>query len=79
MPVAVNCCWVPAAIETVAGVTVIERRLAGTIVMVEESVNAPNVAVMVLVPPLKVFARPLPSMLATVGFEELHVTPATRS
>ena len=62
-----------------AGVTVIERRLAGTTVMVEESVNAPTVTVMVVVPPLKVFARPLLSMLATAGFDEPHVAPETKS
>lgn len=79
MPVAVNCCCVPGAKEGLAGVTVIESRLAGTTVIVEESVNAPTVAVMVVVPPPNVVAKPLLSTLATLGSEEFHVTPLTRS
>jgi hypothetical protein len=62
-----------------AGVTVIETRLAGTTVMVEESVKPPTVAVMLVVPAVKVVATPLLSTLATVAFEELQVTPETRS
>jgi hypothetical protein len=78
-PVAVNCSCVPAASVAVGGATVIESRLAGTTVIVEESVNDPTVAVIVVVPAPNVRANPSPSTLATVGSEELHCTPLTKS
>ena len=79
MPVAVNCCCVPGAMETVAGLTEIDSMCAATTVTVEESVNVPTVAVIVAEPAATVVARPFPSTLAIVGSEVLHVTPDTRS
>src|SRR6266436_2634295 len=70
LPVAVNCCCVPAAIDTVAGERVMEMRCAGTTVMVVESVKAPTVAVMVVVPAVLMVANPVLSMVATVVVEE---------
>lgn len=79
LPTAVNCCCVPAAIVTFVGVSVIDCRCAATTVITEESVNVPTVAVIVVVPAASVVAKPLLSMVATVEFEEVHVTPLTRS
>jgi len=78
-PVAVNCCGVPAAMDTVAGEIVMEVSCAGTTVMVVESVEEPTVAVMVVAPAARITARPLLSMVATVVVEEVQVTPVTRS
>jgi hypothetical protein len=79
LPTAVNCCRVPEAMVTSVGVSVIVCKCAATTVITEESVNVPTVAVMVVVPAASVVANPLPSMVATVVFEELHVTPVAKS
>lgn len=78
-PTAVNCCCVPAAIVTLVGVNVIVWRCAGTTVITEESVNVPTVAVIVVLPAASVVASPLPSMVAVLVFDDVHVTPVTRS
>ena len=79
LPTAVNCCWVPAAIVTFVGVNVMDCRCAGTTVITEESVNVPTVAVIVVVPAPTVVASPLLSMVAALLFDEVHITPVTRS
>jgi len=79
LPVAVNCCSVPAAIEMAAGAIVMELRFAGTTVMVVESVKAPTVAVMVVEPAARMAARPVLSIVPTVVEEDAQVTPLTRS
>jgi len=79
LPVAVNCCSVPAAIEMVAGAMVMEVRCAGTTVMVVESLKAPTVAVIVVEPAVRIAARPVLSMVPTVVDEDVQVTPLTRS
>ena len=79
LPTAVNCCCVPDAIVTLVGVSVMVCRCAATTVITDESVNVPTVAVMVVVPAASVVARPLLSIEATLGFEEVQVTPVTRS
>ena len=79
LPTAVNCCWVPDAMVTLVGVKVMVCRCAATTVITEESVNEPTVAVMVVVPAPTVVASPLPSTVATLEFEEVQVTPVTRS
>jgi hypothetical protein len=61
VPVAVNCCLVPAAIDAVAGVTLIELSVAGVIVMDTDCVIVPDVAVTV--------ALPCPTPVATPLFE----------
>ncbi len=43
------------------------------------SVNAPTVAVMVVEPAATVVAEPELSMVATVGEDEVQVTPVARS
>jgi hypothetical protein len=79
LPVAVNCCCVPAAIVGVAGLTAIEVKCAATTVSVEESVNEPNVAVMVVWPAPAVVTSPDVLTVATDVEEELQVTPLLRS
>ena len=79
LPVAVNCCCVPAASDTFVGVSVMDCKCAGTTVITEESVNVPTVAVMVVVPAAKVVANPLLSTVATLEFDVVHVTPVTKS
>lgn len=79
LPVAVNCCWVPAAIEIVAGEIVMEVSCAGTTVMVAESVRPPTVAVIVVEPAARITARPVVSTVATVMDEDDQVTPLMRS
>ena len=79
LPVAVNCCSVPAAIEMAAGAIVMEVRSARTTVMVVESVKAPTVAVMVVEPAARMAARPVLSIVPTVVEEDAQVTPLTRS
>jgi hypothetical protein len=85
VPVAVNCCVVPSAIEEAAGVTAIETRTAAVTPSVVEPATAlaGSVADIVLVPIETLKARPsLPKALltvATAGLEELHVTAPVRS
>jgi len=78
-PMAVNCSVVPSAMEGVAGLTEIEVRCAATTVSVEVSVKEPTVAVIVVEPAATVVAKPELLMVATVGEEEVQVTPLTRS
>jgi hypothetical protein len=79
VPVAVNCCAVPRASDTGEGVTEIETSRVGTTVKVAVPLNAPTVAVMVVVPAASVSATPELSMVATLLADELQVTPAARS
>jgi len=79
VPVAVNCCSVPIASEAVDGETLIEVRCAATTVKEVESVRDPTVAVTVVVPGASMEASPVLSMLATVGVDEVHMTPLVRS
>jgi hypothetical protein len=79
LPVAVNCSAVPTAIVEVAGLTEMDCRWAATTVRVEESVKPPTVAVMLVVPALRVVATPVLSTLATAVVEELQTTPLLRS
>ena len=79
LPVAVNCCGVPAAMDTAAGEMVMEVSCAETTVIVVESVKEPTVAVMLVVPAARIRARPLLSMVTTEVVEEVQVTPLTRS
>ena len=78
-PVAVNCCAVPAAIVAVAGLSVSEVKCAFTTETVVESLSAPIVAVIVVIPAPTREARPVLSMVATDAVEELQATPAVRS
>lgn len=79
LPVAVNCCSVPAAMVGVAGEIAMDVKCAPTTVIVAVSVSEPTWAVMVTVPAVRREAKPLLSMVATDVAEELQVTPVTRS
>jgi hypothetical protein len=79
LPTALNCCWVPTAIDGVAGLTEIEVKFAATTVSVEVSVNEPTVAVIVVCPAATVVATPELAIVATAVDDEVHVTPVVRS
>ena len=79
LPTAVNCTVVPAAIDCTAGVTAIDVRCAATTVKVEESLNAPIVAMMFALPAATVVTTPAALTVATDMSEELQVTPADKS
>jgi hypothetical protein len=84
VPVAMNCCVVPRAIDGFVGVTAIDSSTAGVTVNVAEP-SMPvsvSVAVIVVVPGAKLVARPLlPALLtaAVADISEFHVTAAVRS
>ena len=79
VPVAVNCCSVPTGSKADNGETSIEIKCAATTVTEVESVRAPTVAVIVVVPGANIEASPVVSIVATVGVEEVHKTPLVRS
>ena len=77
MPLATKACVPPIATEAVAGVTAIELNVtpaAGTTVKVAEPDLAPNVAVIVAVPPDRPVATPGDTTVATGRLFEVHVT-----
>lgn len=69
---AVNCCFVPAGIESVLGVTESEVRTAGVTVNTAEPLMAPELAVMVAVPWAALAANPVALTVATVFADEVH-------
>jgi len=78
VPVAVNCCVVPALIEGAAGVTAIDCSVTTAAVTVNESfglTTLPSVAVICVVPAATPVANPvLAPMVANPVFDEAHVT-----
>ena len=78
VPVAVNCCVVPFAMDGFAGVTAIDCSTAAVTVSTVEPVTPLSVALMVLVPLLTPVARPPALMVATEVVAEAHVTWAVR-
>jgi type III secretory pathway component EscT len=77
VPVAVNCCVAPLAIDEFAGVTAIDTSGSVTVRAVEPLI-APNVAWIVVLPVATLVARPVAVMLATPVLLELHVTELVR-
>lgn len=73
-PVATNDNLVPTAMVRFEGMTEIDTIMAFVTSSVVEALMEPNVAVMVVVPGLTAFARPLLPMLATVVFDEIQET-----
>ena len=74
-PVATNCRSTPRGIVLFAGVTVIESRFAFVTVRLADAETPPIEAMMTVLPPVPpAKASPLLFTLATVGWEELHVT-----
>jgi hypothetical protein len=74
VPVATNCCEVPAAIEGLAGVTAIETNAAGVTVRLADPDMVPTLATIEVVPGATEVAKPL-TTVANPGCVELHVTP----
>ena len=79
LPTALNCSAVPSAMDGFAGLTEIEIRCAGTTVTTVLSVNEPTVAVIVAEPAARVVTSPVLSTVATVGDDEVQVTPLLKS
>lgn len=71
-----NCCVVPSGIEADGGLTAMEINVAGVTVNVAVPFNAPEEALIMVVPALKALARPCDPeaslMVATLGAEELQ-------
>ena len=74
VPVAANCLVVPTAMLELAGVTAIDTSVAAVTVSEAVPLTDPDVAVIVVVPPVTPAASPLELMLATELVVELHVT-----
>ena len=78
VPVAVNCCVVPKAIDGVAGVTAIDTSVAAVTVTVVDPLMEPVVAVMFALPSPTLLASPCVGavllIVATVDVSELHCT-----
>lgn len=78
VPVAVNCCVNPLAIEGLAGVTLMDVSVAAVTVRVVEPEIAPETAVIVVVPAPTVEASPEAEIVAAPVFVELQVTVDVR-
>jgi hypothetical protein len=75
VPVAMNCAFVPGAIDDVAGVTAIDTSVAAVTARVADPLVEPDVAVIVVDPCAMLVASPIVEvMVATVGVLELHCT-----
>ena len=74
VPVAVNCWVLPAATDGAAGVTAIETSSAPVTVKVVLPLMSPKVAVMVVVPGVRVVAKPPAAIVATEVSELDQVT-----
>jgi hypothetical protein len=77
VPVAVNCCVAPLAIDGFAGVTAIDCSVAVTVRVVEPLI-APDVALIVEVPTPAPVARPAALIVAVVVVPDDHVTVLVR-
>jgi hypothetical protein len=78
VPVAVNCCFVPSAIEEFPGVIAIETKLAPVTVRVVEPLTVPELAAMMVAPAPIPVANPPLEIVATPGCEELQFTTLVR-
>jgi hypothetical protein len=74
VPVAVNCCVKPLAIEGFAGVTAIDCNVAAVTVRVVDPVIDPDLALMEEVPVATAVARPAALIVATLVVADAHVT-----
>jgi len=74
VPVAVNCCVRPLAIDGFAGVTAIDCRGAAVTVSTVEPTTDPDVALIVLVPTPAPVANPPVPIVAVAVVPEAHVT-----
>jgi hypothetical protein len=74
VPVAVNCCVKPLAIEGFAGVTAIDCSVAAVTVRVVDPVINPDLALMEEVPAATADAKPAALIVATLVVADAHVT-----
>ena len=74
VPIAVNCLVVPTAMLELAGVTVIENRVAPVTLRVAVPVTEPEVALMVAVPTPTPVDKPAELIVATVDGDDDHAT-----
>lgn len=79
LPVAVNCRYVPGFIVGLAGVTVMDVRVAAETCRVVAPLTLPEAAVIVVDPCALVVARPLLAITATVVDDEVQVAVLVRS
>jgi len=78
VPVAVNCCEIPAATDAVAGVTAIDVNTAAVTAKVAEPMTVPDLAVIVVDPCDAAVAKPAVLTVATEVFDELQVAVLIR-
>jgi hypothetical protein len=78
VPIAVNCCLVPNAIEEFRGVIAIETRAALVTVRVVDPLTVPELAAIVVFPVPVPVANPVLEIAATPGCEELQFTTPVR-
>jgi hypothetical protein len=78
VPVAVNCCVRPLAIDGFAGVTAMDCSVGAVTVSSVEPTTDPEVALMVLVPAATPVARPPVPILAVAVVPDPHVTDDVR-
>ena len=78
VPVAVNCCVAPLAIDGFGGVTAIDCSVAAVTVRVVEPLIAPDVALIVEVPTPAPLASPEALIVAVVVVPDDHVTVLVR-
>jgi hypothetical protein len=74
-PLAVNCWVVPAAIDVEPGRTLIETSVAGVTLKLVDPKTAPDIAVILVLPPPTLEAIPELLIVATALTVELQVTP----
>jgi len=79
VPVAVNCCVIPVAIEGSAGVTAIETNVAGLTVRLVEPLTVPDVAVTEVLPTAEPEAIPRLLTVAMLALAVVHVTDVVRT
>jgi hypothetical protein len=76
----VNCCVLPAAIETLPGVTEIEASATAVTVNVAEPWSVPKLAVIVVVPGATLVAKPVWILIvATEVDEDVQLADVVRS
>ena len=78
VPIAVNCCVRPLAIDGLAGVTAIDCNVAAVTVSTVEPTTDPDVALTVLVPTATAVANPPAVMLAVATVPVAHITVVVR-
>ena len=78
MPLALNCCVVPLAIDGFAGVTAIDTNTDDATVKVVLPVTAPAAAIIWDVPSATPVARPSEVIVATLGLDEDQLAELVR-